>query len=125
MAEPTYYGDYTQISTGAMGIKPLARKGKVVVVDGQLQLFGGHDELIDQSPVGPVRVEKAKMALGTALWVHLDDRRYAVSIGGGKIWLRMLGFIPAYVVTSSNAKKFRAALEAEQQRVGGGAGPAA
>ncbi len=112
---PSYVGEHAQIGGGKGGMKPLAQNGKVVIVNGGLQLIGTQGQVIDQAPIEQVELATSKMAMGGAMWVTLaGERRYSVAIGAGGMML-FAGILRIFR-GASGGKKLKAAVEAEQAR---------
>jgi len=115
---PAYEGSQVQLGGGRGGMKPLAQSGKVLIVDGQLILYGTKGQVIDRAPVATVSAKKTWYTMNSVIIVRLGgDRKYSLAIKAGGA---MLFAGPARLTTGNSAgKRFLAVLKAEQQRFGG------
>jgi hypothetical protein len=114
---PMYEGSQVQIGGGFGGMKPLAQSGKVLIVDGELILYGTKGQVIDRAPVAAVSAKKTWYTLNSVIVVRLGGgRKYSLAIKAGGA---MLFTGPARLATGNSAgKHFLAVLKEEQQRRG-------
>jgi len=75
---PAYEGSQVQLGGGRGGMKPLAQSGKVLIVDGQLILYGTKGQVIDRAPVATVSAKKTWYTMNSVIIVRLGgDRKYS------------------------------------------------
>lgn len=111
---PSYIGEHVQIGAGKAGMRPLAQNGRVVVVDGTLQLLDGKGKVLDEGPISDVRVVRARGLMMGVTWVTIGDKRYSAAVGAGGLML-FTGLL-RLVKGASGAKKLIAAVDAERAR---------
>jgi hypothetical protein len=116
MTEPvaSYVGQHVQIGAGKGGMRPLAQNGRVVIVDGTLQLLDGKGNVLDEGPISEVRVVRARGLMMGVTWVTIRDTRYSAAVGAGGLML-FAGLL-RLVKGASGGKKLVAAVEAERAR---------
>jgi hypothetical protein len=107
---PSYVGERVQIGTGKAGMKPLAQSGRVVLVDGTLQLFDSQQKVLDEGPLDAVTVARGKGLTAGITWVTIGEKRYSLAIGAGGKML-FTGILRVFI-SAGGGKKLLAAVEA-------------